>query len=157
MPNPIFPVGSFVWCRFPLRESPRVPGPKDHLHLAYVAATQGDDQILTIYTTSVTWDPSTPVAVGVIVVPEELASLMGQKPFYLDTRRVALLPVTKDWFPSLEGGQPVIVSRANKTFRAEVDRVVTDVLTRHHQLVERYGPGVPDFSQANKWTPPTNR
>ena len=127
MSNAIFQVGSFVWCRFPLRENPSAPSPKEHLHLVYVAAVQANEKVLTIYTTSVTWNPSTPVAVGVIVVPQEIASTMGQKPFCLDTRRVAILPATNEWFPSLDGESPLIVSRANKAFRAEVDRVVTDV------------------------------
>ncbi|MET3105898.1 hypothetical protein AAKU67_004444 [Oxalobacteraceae bacterium GrIS 2.11] len=157
MQNPILPVGSFVWCRFPLREAHRIPGPMDHLHLAYVAASGQNNQVLTVYTTSVTWKPSTPVAFGVIVVPSDVASAMGQQPFYLDARRVAILPVTDEWFPSLATESHGIISRANKSFRAEVDRVLTEVLDRHREIVERYGPEAPDLPEKSVWTPPKHR
>jgi hypothetical protein len=49
---------------------------------------------------------------------------MGQKPFVLDARRLALFPMSKDWFPRLENPDrgPVSVHWV-KTFQKEVSRV----------------------------------
>ncbi|MEB0139067.1 MULTISPECIES: hypothetical protein [unclassified Undibacterium] len=150
MTKPILPIGSFVWCRFPFRENHRMPGPNDHPHLVYVAESSQNNQVLTVYTTSVAWNPGTPVAFGVIVVPPDLAATMQQKPFCLDTRRVAVLPVTEDWFPSLGTESRGIISRANKAFRTEVNRVFTEVISRHREIVELYGPEAADLSEKSR-------
>jgi len=131
-------VGAFIWCRFPLREQPHLPGPADHLHLAYVQDVTVD-RLLTIYTTSVTWDPSIPTPMGVMLVGALQAKALGQKPFVLDARRLALLPLTEDWFPLLSQPNHGIVAIAPIEFQQEVTRTAYAAATRASHL-ELLGP-----------------
>jgi hypothetical protein len=93
-------VGQFVWCRFPNHEQPDRPGKS---RIGYVVAitpsTQGAAALL--YTTTVSWEnPNLPM--GVIPVDDPQAAALGQKPFTIDARTAAILPVTAEWFPHLE-------------------------------------------------------
>ena len=123
------PVGAFIWCRFPLRERPSEPGPEDHLHLVYVQ-DQTQDLVLTIYTTSVLGDLQSPTPIGVIRVLADEAKALGQKPFVLDARRIALLPLTVDWFPALSNPQRGIVTIAPASFQKQVTQAAYAAASR---------------------------
>ena len=153
---PILPVGAFIWCRFPLHEAHRAPGPIDHLHLCYIADTVGKDA-LTLYTTSVLWDPSIPEPEGIIVVSVEQAAQMKQKPFVLDARRIGIFPITTEWFPDLEDKDHGIVYIANDAFQKKVARVAKDVAVKHRQNIEFYGPTAPTLPDKSGWTPPKHK
>ena len=98
-----YPPGVFVWCAFPESEDPVKPGP---LHVSYgvsgATAPHGWAAYASMvaYTTSRTWfGPKPP---GVRVFERAEVKSMGQdRAFTLDLRRIALLPVTEDWFPFL--------------------------------------------------------
>jgi hypothetical protein len=140
----ILPVGAFVWCRFPLRERHRDPGPNDHLHLVYVVDTS-DVNAVTIYTTTTTWDPNIPVPLGVIVIPKQQAAALGQKAFVLDARRIGILPITLEWFPNLNSDGHGVVKIASKPFQDNVARIAREVASRHRENIELYGPGAPEL------------
>jgi hypothetical protein len=109
-------VGQFVWCRFPNHEQPDRPGKS---RIGYVVAitpsAQGAAALL--YTTTVSWaDPNLPL--GVIPVGAPHATALGQKPFTIDARTAAILPVTAESFPHLKredhgirGQAPVPIAR----------------------------------------------
>lgn len=149
MREPRLPIGAFVWCRFPLQEAPREPGPEDHLHLVYVADVT-TSKVLTIYTTSVLWDPAVPTPIGVIIVKAQQAAALGQKPFVLDARRIALLPVTTEWFPDLESKNHGVLMVADKVFQKEVTRVAHELAKRSSNM-QFYGPDAK--SDIDSWKP----
>lgn len=153
MIGPLLPVGAFVWCRFPLSENPRNPGPDDHLHLVYIADA-AKNNVLTIYTTSVSWDPKVPTPIGVMIVKEEQARALGQKPFVLDARRIALLPLTTDWFPGLLKPDRGILKIADKTFQKEVAIIARAAAARVNNI-EFLGPQAP--VTRSEWKPPGHR
>jgi hypothetical protein len=76
---------------------------------------------------------------------------MGQKPFVLDARRIALLPVTTDWFPSFTEPGCGIVHIAEKSFQNKVTSIARAALSRASNI-ERLGPKSPGTQ--NSWTPP---
>jgi hypothetical protein len=141
----VISAGSFIWCRFPLREQPHLPGPADHLHLAYVQDVTVN-RLLTIYTTSVTWDPSVPTPTGVMLVDAPQAKSLGQKPFVLDARRLALLPLTEDWFPHLSKPNHGIVAIAPIAFQKEVTRTAYAAALRASHM-ELLGPHTPKVNR----------
>ncbi|MBI5164367.1 MAG: hypothetical protein HY985_10750 [Magnetospirillum sp.] len=145
MSSLILPVGAFVWCRFPLREAHREPGPKDHLHLVYVQDT-ADTRAVSIYTTSVTWPSDKPLPFGVIAVPTKQAAELGQKSFVLDARRIGVLPMTPTWFPDINKLDHGILKVAPASFQREVARIAHEV-ARRKELIEWYGPGAPGLTK----------
>jgi hypothetical protein len=136
------PPGAFVWCRFPLREAHREPGPPDHLHVVYVHDT-ADGKAVCVYTTSVTWPGNKPLPFGVIAVPWASAADMGQKAFVLDARRIGIFPQTTDWFPDLDEPGNGILHVAPKPFQRKIQQAALEVAKRK-ELIEWFGPGAPD-------------
>ena len=151
MTQSLLPVGAFVWCRLPISENPCNPGPKDHLHLVYVEDSTDDGSVLTIYTTSAIWQPKARSPIGVLVVTSELASAMGQMPFVLDATRIALLPVTTEWFPGLAEPGHGIVLIADESFQKKETSTAHAALSRASSL-EYFAPKAP--SSQPGLTPP---
>lgn len=151
MSKPVLPTGSFVWCRFPLRESNRKPGPADHLHLVYVADCSINEAV-TIYTTSVIWDKNVPPALGIIIVEKQQAEEMRQKSFVLDTRRIGVLPLTEEWFPNINSENNGVLQIASKDFQKKVAQVSLDIAKRHKDIMEWYGPRSPEIYSVKKFT-----
>jgi len=75
------------------------------------------DNFLTIYTPSFIWDPKTPTPLGGIIFNAELSKAMGQKPFVIDARKLALLPLTNNWIPRLAHSDHGIVAIAPANFQ----------------------------------------
>jgi hypothetical protein len=138
---PPFQAGDFVWCAFPERENPARPGA---LHLAYVLAVSGvtgTDQFAALfhYTTSQRWSGSA-LPPGVRASDREEAAPLGQpRPFVMDLRRLAHVPVTRAWFPQLDQPGSGIQGRARKALQRQRMQTTTELLTRHGELVERLG------------------
>ena len=131
--------GDFVWSAFPERENPAQPGPR---HVGYVAAITSSvrvNAVVLAYTTSQPWIGPAPV--GVYGFDRDAAAAMGQsRPFTLDLRRMAFVPVTTDWFPDLTATDHGIVGRAPERLRAELERAATELFRRSPEVVERLGP-----------------
>jgi hypothetical protein len=69
---------------------------------------------------------------------------MGQsKPFTLDLRRMANVPVTVEWFPQLGTPGHGIVERAPERLRLVYEAALTELARRHPENIERLGPPQP--------------
>jgi hypothetical protein len=135
--------GDFVWCNYPQRENPARPGPRD---VGYVVLSTGTDQggiAVLAYTTSQPWTGA-PRPAGVYSIDRETAASMGQaRPFTLDLRRVAAVPVTAQWFPELNMADHGIIGRAPAWQRGVYESMTKALATRHPENIERLGPLIP--------------
>jgi hypothetical protein len=131
--------GDFAWCAFPERENPARPGPE---HIGYVLAvtTTQPATVLIAYTTSRPW-PYQAIPPGIVTFDLQAAQTMGQtRPFVMDLRRLAAIPLTPAWFPRL--GQPSggIVGTMPKPLQRRYSQAVEALFTRHPENIERLGP-----------------
>jgi hypothetical protein len=111
--------GRFVWCRFPFSEKPGEPGDKEHI--GYIADIRrnpaGRLVVMVLYTTSRQWEDFAPKPLGILSVDLERARAMGQeRPFVLDARRIAFLPVDPAFFPRLSRPDRGIIGVAPLAF-----------------------------------------
>jgi len=131
--------GDFVWCAFPEREAPLRPGP---LHIAYtigIGGTPTRPMAVVAYTTSQPWEGPTPP--GVVTFNAADAAQLGQaRPFVLDLRRMAYLPLTTSWFPRLEEPCAGMLGRAPKALRSRLDAIALELATRRPEVLTRLGP-----------------
>ncbi len=143
--GPPFQEGDFVWCAFPEQENPARPGP---LHLAYVLAVSAVGAtrdppaftVLAAYTTSQPWSGAT-LPLGVFAFATADAAALGQsRAFVMDLRRLAAVPLTREWFPRLDQPGKGVQGHMPKRQQPRYVQVATDVLTRHAALVTRLGP-----------------
>jgi hypothetical protein len=66
---------------------------------------------------------------------------MGQsRPFTLDLRRIAPLPVTEEWFPDLDTPDHGILGRAPEKLRLLYEAALTELARRRPENIERLGP-----------------
>lgn len=141
MNAPPFGPGDWVWCNFPTRENPADPAATPHA--TYTMAVTGVPGVgpvaLVAYTTSQVPDP--PYRQGIMHFGAARAAQMGHnKPFLLNTGRVAALPVNSAYFPFL--GQPDngVIGTAPKTLQEAIARLATDIRTKRPELTETLGP-----------------
>jgi hypothetical protein len=132
--------GDFVWTHFPERENPARLGPR---HVGYVVlsnSTAPGSAVLVAFTTSQPWTGPRPP--GLYSIDRETAASMGQsRPFTLDLRRIAPLPVTGAWFPDLDTPNHGILGRAPERLRLEYQAALTELARRRRENIERLGPG----------------
>ncbi|HEX6011200.1 MAG TPA: hypothetical protein VFY87_05205 [Geminicoccaceae bacterium] len=127
--------GAFVKALFPTDEKPRRPG---LLHICYcVGATRA--LAIVAYTTSRPWPADEPRPLGVRVFAAEEAHALNQRPFVLDLRRLAKLPLTGSWFPEIDVPGRGIVAIAPFGLRDELHRTLVQLLRRHRELVRFTG------------------
>ena len=139
--------GQFVWCAFPQSETPLHPGPE---HVAYVMAVSGHPTGFTsrvAYTSSQPWVGAVPPGVRIFNLAQAIE--MGQdKPFVLQQRRVAHLPVTPQWFPRLAHDGQGILGAAPEALQKALLREAVDFFRRRSELVEHLGPRRPGERQS---------
>jgi len=143
--QPLLSAGHFVWCAIPERENPARPGPE---HVAYVLRLTGDAEgnqsVIAAYTTSKPWVGALPP--GVFQIGRDTAATMGQaRAFVIDARRLAIVPLTAQWFPRLDQPRTGILGRAPKALRRQIEAAAIELLRRRPETVERLGP---------VWNPP---
>ena len=69
------------------------------------------------------------------------AQTMGQnKPFTMDLRRIAFLPITPEWFPRLNEPDHGVLGRAPAKVRQELQAIAESIYRRSPQNVEELGP-----------------
>jgi len=91
------------------------------------------------YTTSQPWTNRRPF--GLYTFDREAAAEMGQsRPFTLDLRRLAAVPVTADWFPDLNAPNHGAVGRAPEKLRITLETATKRLFGRHPENIERLGP-----------------
>lgn len=131
-------VGQFVWCQFPNREQPDQPGPKTRVGYVYAVASTGVGAAAMLYTTTARW-PGSNIPLGVIPVEERQASAMGQRPFAIDARTVAILPVTAEYFPYLAETGHGVQGHAPPKLVRRVEATLTNMRVRG-LVIEVRGP-----------------
>ena len=127
--------GAFVKALFPLDERPRRPGP---LHICYCLGVTPTLAIIA-YTTSRPWPAGTPTPLGIRLFATEEARSLNQRPFVLDLRRLAKLPLGRTWFPEIDTPGRGIVAVAPLTLRDELNQELAQLLRRHRALVRIAG------------------
>lgn len=138
------PSGCFVWMMFPFGppDAPDRPGPVRHI--AYVLATDSKPKVpmlLLAYTSSGPWRGAAGrVPLGVIEFDAAAARAVGQRPFHLDLRCLAQVPLTERWFPDLGRPDHGIVGTASARLRERIDALLSELVTRNRDLIEMWGP-----------------
>ena len=128
-----------MWCAFPEREAPLRPGPLHVVYTLAVAAVAGRYAAMVAYTTSQL--SGGPLPLGVVAFTAERAAALGQtRAFLLDLRRLAYLPLTSLWFPSLDGLDGGILGRAPKGLRDQLNTTVAELARRRPEMLSRTGP-----------------
>lgn len=140
-----FAPGQFVWCRFPYFEAPLAPGDKERIvYVVDVRQLAGRNllTVVSLYTTTRAWDPDLPLPPGVIPVSAATAVRMKQKPFVIDARRIAFLPVNEAFFPRLGAPAGAVLFEAEGSFRRKVENVLAKLVNRP-DLIQILGPDAP--------------
>lgn len=136
--------GSFVWTQFPFGppHRPDLPGPVRHI--AYVLAQntrQRPAQLLLAYTSSGPWRGATQsLPLGVIEFSAAEAKALRQRPFHIDLRCLAQVPLTSAWFPDLAQPDHGVVAVAGTRLQARIERVFEELVARSRDLIEVRGP-----------------
>ncbi len=96
-------------------------------------------KVFLCYTTSQPWVG--PLPLGVFRVDREAALGMGQsRPFTIDLRRMATVPVTEAWFPDLGRPDHGIVGRASERIRLLYEAEMLELAHRYPRNMEHLGP-----------------
>jgi len=123
-------------------EPPDRPGPVRHI--AYVLATDSKPKVpmlLLAYTSSGPWrGAAARLPLGVIEFDDAAARAVGQKPFHIDLRCLAQVPLAKHWFPDLGQTGSGIIGTAAARLRERIDVMLSDLVTRNRALIEMRGP-----------------
>jgi hypothetical protein len=130
--------GQFVWCRYPQREQPHEPGSK--IRIGYVAVTRRAPSGLVVALLYTTTKPmSAPLPLGVILIDERQARTLGQKPFSIDARSVAVLPVSEEYFPYLDRADRGVQGEAPAGLARKIKATLVDLRERG-VVIEVRGP-----------------
>jgi hypothetical protein len=135
--------GQFVWCMFPFTEAPLRPGPQRHIgYVLDIVQRRGRLCVaVLLYTTTRAWPRDTALPAGVVRVQEKQAAV-GQRPFLLDARRIAYMPVDRTFFPELNNPGRGVQGTASIGFQRHVERVLAALLEQP-ELLELLGPERP--------------
>ena len=97
--------------------------------------------LLLAYTSSGPWRGATGrLPLGVIEFGDAAARAVGQKPFHIDLRCLAQVPLAKRWFPDLSQTGSGIIGTAGARLRERIDVMLSDLVTRNRDLIEIRGP-----------------
>jgi hypothetical protein len=131
--------GDFVWSNFPAREDPARPGPRHPGYVTLSSNSSPANAVFLAYTTSQPWTGPRPF--GLYAFDRESAAEMGQsRPFTLDLRRMAAVPVTVEWFPNLNTASHGTIRRAPEKLRIIPESAAKQLFSRRPENIERLGP-----------------
>ncbi len=152
MTRPFAP-GDFVWTNFPFENDPSHPGPGRHAGLIMATFAPRDAQrlsskpasghgmVVAVYTSSQVRKFGGNLPIGVISVSANRAQQSGnQTAFFIDVRRRAFMPISKEYFPELDMPGCGIVGQADKSLFAEARRQFILVNERHREQIVNLGP-----------------
>jgi hypothetical protein len=128
--------GDYVLCNFPFREF-RGPGPSPHIVLCAGAGREGNTKFAVVFYTTTHIDFQ-----GVkrprqyLLVNKTSAIELGHKAaFHVDASRIARLPLTKDYFPELNGDK-IIVRARDPEFVNKVMERLRELTTMGFQITK---------------------
>lgn len=118
------------------------PGPR---HIGYTLHVEmradGRFGAILAYTTTSGLDFPGRMPAGVLAFTAAAAEALGQrKPFRLDLRRLAWLPVTPAWFPDLATPTRGVTGRAPRDLRRDIQAAFDAMARRQPELLTRLGP-----------------
>ena len=98
-------------------------------------------QLLLAYTSSGPWRGATQsLPLGVIEFNVAEAKALRQRPFHIDLRCLAQVPLTASWFPDLAQPDHGVVAVAGARLQARIERVFEALVARSRDLIEIRGP-----------------
>ncbi len=115
-------------------------GPKSRI--GYVLAVRRigrADVAALLYTTTARWPTDAARPLGVIPIDEPQARAIGQKPFTIDVRTAAALPITIEFFPHLERADRGIQGLASAGLSRKIESVLKE-LRRRRIAIDLRGP-----------------
>jgi hypothetical protein len=130
--------GQFVWCRYPQHEQPHKPGSKVRIGYVAIMRRAVSGLVVAVLYTTTKRSPS-PLPLGVIPIGERQAHALGQKPFLIDARSVAILPVTEEYFPYLARGDHGVQGEASAGLARKIKATLAD-LRRRGIVIDVRGP-----------------
>lgn len=152
MTGPFAP-GDFVWTNFPFENDPGHPGPGRHAGPVMATFAPRDVQrlssrpaseqgmVVAVYTSSQVRKFGDNLPIGVISVPVDRAQESGNRAaFFIDVRRRAFMPISKEYFPELDTPGFGVVGHADKGLFAEARRQFILVNERHEEQIANLGP-----------------
>jgi len=126
-------------------EEPLRPGPQDHVgYVADIRRIDGNAHltVMAIYTTTTPWEQGVKLPLGIIPVEPAMAQSMNQKGFVMDARKIAFMPVNRDFFPRLaEPDKGIIYTAAERWHRLVQNTLMT--LAKRPDLIVKSGPDMP--------------
>ena len=138
--------GHFIWSHFPKRESSTLPSNERHIALCirrFRHRTSG--YVLAAVFTTTRPRGDRPKAKGEIEISKEQATQFGQRSaFRIDVRRMAVMPLTTDFFPDLEEPGHGIKGKSEKLANVAF-KLFQELVASNPELIELLGP--PDAQQ----------
>jgi hypothetical protein len=77
---------------------------------------------------------------SVINFGEREAKAVGQKPFHMDLRCLAQVPLNAAWFPDLAQPGHGVVGVAGARLQVRIEKMLQEMVTRNRNLIEMRGP-----------------
>jgi hypothetical protein len=94
-----------------------------------------------VYTSSQVEKFRDTLPIGVIQVPAFRAGQAGnQSPFFMDVRKRAFIPFTRQFFPEIDGSKYGLIGSADKGLLKQIIKQYQLVNDRHNDLVVNVGP-----------------
>jgi hypothetical protein len=139
----VIAAGDFVWTMFPFGPPDRPDEPGPTRHVAYVLATSSAAAVpmaLLAYTSSGPWrGAAARLPAGVLEFDAAAARALGQKPFHLDLRCLAQVPLTARWFPDWAQPGHGVVGTAGARLRARIEARLSELVARNRDVIEVRG------------------
>lgn len=121
---------------FAPREQPRQPG---LLHIGYVLGSTASEALVA-YTTSQVLPAGLPLPAGArLFTADEAYRLNQSRPFVLCLDLSAKLPLTKAWFPNVDGADQGIIAIAANRLQEELTDLAMNLLRRRRDVIQMRG------------------
>lgn len=128
--------GQFIPANFPFNEQPERPGPMRHIGLVLDVVQRGSEIRALIAYTTTAFNPAGPRQQGIIKIAQTQSRQMGmENAFVIDTRRIAVLPLSKDWFPEIDRENHGVKGNASDHLMSAAKRLYQQALEERANVV----------------------
>jgi hypothetical protein len=145
--------GDFVWTKFPYEDDPDNPGPVRHAACVIAVFNPRTAQVATmvpvssrglvvgVYTSSQVEKFGDTLPIGIIQVPALRAGQVGdQPPFFIDVRKRAFIPFTRQFFPEIDAPKHGLIGSADQGLLKQIIKQYQLVNDHHNELIVNVGP-----------------